>query len=186
MSPEVPISEVELFLGPFSPLASEEAIWGEQMRLHLAVYLSHESPPLPYITSVRAVVLRDGAVLVQEDRGSRHILPGGRRERDESLEATLRREVAEETGWSLGPLTPLGFTHLLHLDSKQPGYAYPHPHFFHRVYVSEALAYAPEDKVDDGYEMGSEFVPITDIDHHSLTPIERVYLVAALRTLQGM
>lgn len=157
-------------------------MWGEQMRLHVAVYLSHETPPLSYITSVRAVVLRDGAVLMQQDRDSRHILPGGRREGNESLECTLRREVGEETGWSLSSLTLLGFIHFHHLDPKPSGYPYPHPDFFHVVYGAQADTFSPEALLDDGYELGSEFVPLAALNQRALKPIERVLLSAAVST----
>jgi 8-oxo-dGTP pyrophosphatase MutT (NUDIX family) len=136
------------------------------------------------VTSVRAVVLRDGSVLVQQDRDSRHVLPGGRREGKESLEATLRREVGEETGWSLGEVEPLGFTHFLHLDLKQPAYTYPHPDFFQLVYVADAIEYSPETRLDDGYEVGSEFLSAAAVRHLPLTQIERTYLDAAL-TIRG-
>jgi ADP-ribose pyrophosphatase YjhB (NUDIX family) len=52
--------------------------------------------------SARAVIVRDGALLLQVCRfGDRlvHILPGGTQEFGEPLDATVRREVLEETGW---------------------------------------------------------------------------------------
>ncbi len=174
-------AELELFLGRHTPFVSESVTWGERMRLRAAAYLSPELPPLRHVTSVRAIVLRGESVLVQQDRDSRHILPGGRREGDESLDATLRRELAEETGWSVGKVEQLGFTHFRHLDRKQPGYAYPHPDFLQIVHVAEASVHSPGARLDDGYEIGSEFILLTDVRRLSLTPIERVYLDAALR-----
>lgn len=175
-------AELDLFLVRCSPVVSEAVVWGERMRLRATAYLSKGAPPLRYVTSVRAVVLCEGSVLVQEDKDSRHVLPGGRREGNESLEITLRREIGEETGWSLGRVEALGFTHFLHLDPKQPGYAYPHPDFFQIVYVAEAVAYSPETRLDDGYEIGSEFLSVAAVRHLPLTRIERVYLDAALRS----
>lgn len=174
-------AELEGFLADQEPLASQAVVWGEQMRLRETAYLSSTAPPRHLVMSVRAVVLRADKVLVQQDRDSRHILPGGRREGEEALEATLRREVREETGWTLGPVTPLGFVHFTHLDPKPRGYAYPHPHFCQCVYAAEATVYTPESKLDDGYEVGTEFVPITAVERRSLTTIERVFLEAALR-----
>lgn len=175
--------ELDSFLVSCSPMVSEAVVWGERMRLRATAYLSQRVPPLRYVTSVRAVVLRKGSVLVQQDRDSRHVLPGGRREGVESIETTLRREVGEETGWSLGEVELLGFTHFLHLDPKQPDYAYPHSDLFHLVHVAEAVAYSPETRLDDGYEIGSEFLSVAAVRHLSLTHIERAYLDAALRTL---
>lgn len=174
-------AELDRFLARCSPKVSEAVVWGERMRLSATAYLSRDTPPLQYVTSVRAVVLRDGSVLVQQDRDSLHVLPGGRREGSESLETTLRREVSEESGWSLCEIVPLGFTHFLHLDPKQPNYTYPHPDFFQLVYVAEAIAYLPETKLDDGYEIGSEFLSVASVRHLALTQIEWIYLDAALQ-----
>jgi ADP-ribose pyrophosphatase YjhB (NUDIX family) len=150
------------------------------MRLRATAYLSSALPPLPLVTSVRAVVLRAGTVLVQQDRDLRHILPGGRREGPETLEETLRREVAEETGWSLGAIHPLGFIHFEHLDPRPAGYAYPHPHFLHRVYAASVGAPVPEAKLDDGYEVGTAFLPIAAVRRLPLKAIERLYLDASV------
>lgn len=173
--------ELERFLIRCTPMVSEAVTWGDHMRLHATAYLGQDAPPLRYVTSVRTVLLRGDSVLVQQDRDSRHILPGGRRERGESLKATLRREVGEETGWSMGEVKQLGFTHFRHLDPMQLGYAYPHPDFFQLVHVVEATQHSPEARLDDGSEIGSEFVLLADVRRLSLTPIERVYLDAALR-----
>lgn len=134
-------AELDHFLTRCTPMVTEAVVWGERMRLRATAYLSQDAPPQRYVTSVRAIVLRGESVLVQQDRDSRHILPGGRREGNESLEATLRREVSEETGWSVGEAAPLGFTHFRHLDPKQPGYRYPHPDFFQLVYVAEGTVH---------------------------------------------
>jgi ADP-ribose pyrophosphatase YjhB (NUDIX family) len=151
-----------------------------RMRLRATAYLSSTLPTLPIVTSVRAVVLRAGTVLFQLDRDSRHILPGDRREGTETLEETLRREVAEETGWSLGAIVPLGFTHFEHLDSEPEGYAHPHPPFLPPdVYVALAGVHVPEAKLDDGYEVGTTFLPIAAVRRLPPKPIERLYQDAA-------
>jgi ADP-ribose pyrophosphatase YjhB (NUDIX family) len=52
--------------------------------------------------SARAVIIRDDALLLQVCHiGDRlvHVLPGGTQEFGEPLDATVRREVLEETGW---------------------------------------------------------------------------------------
>ena len=174
-------AELERFLERHPPLVSETVTWGDQMRLQVTSCLSQDAPPLRYVTSVRAVVLRRGVVLVQQDRDSRHILPGGRREGDEALDATLRREIAEETGWSLGNVDLLGFIHFLHLDPLPPGYRYPYPDFFQLIHVAEAVAYSPETRLDDGYEVGSEFLSLDAARRLPLTEKELRYLDAAMR-----
>jgi 8-oxo-dGTP pyrophosphatase MutT (NUDIX family) len=173
--------DLAAFLANRSPEASETVVWGAEMRLHAVAYLTADPPPLPYVTSVRAVVRRDKLVLVQQDRDSRHILPGGRREEDEPPEATLRREVAEETGWSLGSITPLGVMHFHHLDPKPPGYLYPHPDFCWLVFTAETATFSPETKLDDGYEIGSTFLPPDAARALTLPPCQRAFLDATLR-----
>lgn len=178
--------ELDVFLMRCTPVASEVVEWGERMRLRATAHLAHDLPPLRYVTSVRAVVLRGDSVLVQRDRDSRHILPGGRREGAESLETTLRREIAEETGWSLGNMDRLGFIHFRHLDPMQPEYPYPYPDFFQVVHVADATAFSHETRLDDGYEIGSEFVVLADVRCLPLTPIERIFLDGALGITRSM
>jgi 8-oxo-dGTP pyrophosphatase MutT (NUDIX family) len=173
--------DLDSFLAGCTPRVSEPVVWGERMRLSATAYLGQDAPPLRYVTSVRAIVLRHASVLVQQDRDSRHVLPGGRREGDESLESTLRREVGEETGWVLGKVESLGFTHFVHLDPMPPGYTYPYPDFVQLVRVAEAVTYSPETRLDDGYEVGSELLPVAAVRRLPLTHIERIYLDAALR-----
>ena len=169
-----------VFLAGRVPAAMEVIVWGERMRLRATAYLSDQAPPLPYVTSVRAIVLRQGYVLVQQDRHNRHVIPGGQRQEGESPEATLRREVAEETGWSLGPVSLLGFMHLHHLDPKPRDYAYPYPDFCWLIYVAEAASFSLDAKVDDGYEIASEFLSVEAVRALTLTPCQRAYLDAAL------
>jgi ADP-ribose pyrophosphatase YjhB (NUDIX family) len=124
------------------------------------------------------VVLRGGSVLLQQDRDSHHILPGGRREHDETLEATLRREILEETGWSLGAVRVAGFIHFRHLDPEPPAYPYPYPDFLQLIFAAEAIQYAEAAKLDDGYEVGSEFVSAGTA--FGIVPeIQQMYLRAA-------
>jgi 8-oxo-dGTP pyrophosphatase MutT (NUDIX family) len=174
-------ADLAAFLANRSSIASETVVWGARMRLRAVAYLTADTPPLRYVTSVRAVVRRDGLVLVQQDRDNRHILPGGRREDNELPEATLRREVAEETGWSLGPLTPLGVIDFHHLDPKPPGYAYSHPDFCWLVYTAEATNFSLETRLDDGYEIGSAFLPADAARALALPPCQRALLDAVLK-----
>lgn len=64
--------------------------------------------PPRWAVSAKAVVLRDGAVLLgRNDRGEWE-LPGGRVERGEQPEEAVVREVAEETGLEVAPTALLG------------------------------------------------------------------------------
>ena len=148
-------------------------------------YLGADEPPLRYVTSVRCVVLRGGAVLAQRDRSGIHILPGGRREMGETLEQTLHREVVEETGWRIGPETPLGLRHFRHLSPRPTDYPYPYPEFVQRVYAALAVEYFPQGRLEDGWEMESKFVEIPDVPGLALHAGELAFLAAARLMMQG-
>lgn len=63
--------------------------------------------PPTWPVSVKGVAVAGGRVLLLENERAEWELPGGRIERsDATPEATLEREIAEETGWSVeaGPL----------------------------------------------------------------------------------
>ena len=107
-------------------------------------------------------------------------MTGGRREPGETLEETLRREVLEETGWTLRAPTPLGFLHFRHLSPRPPGHPYPHPDFVQVVYRARAGSYDPEARMADDHELGSDFRPLAAVRALALTPHEQLYLAAAL------
>lgn len=143
------------------PVARGSVVWGkegeERWPLDVAGYLTKAVPPLAYVTSVRALVLRGDALLVMEDEAGLHILPGGRREPGEAIEETVRREVLEESGWTLrlGPL--LGVTHFRHRgpEPRRPvdgPYHYPFPDFLNLVYLAEGLVYDGARLLPNAYE----------------------------------
>ncbi len=170
---------LQAFLAPLVGQVTEIYQW-PLARFAVNTYLHTTPPPITCITSVRAVVLRDGAVLVVRDPTSYHILPGGRREAGERLAETVTREVLEETGWQieLGPL--LGFKHFQYLTSPPTEISVPQSDFAQLVYVATAVAYRPEAIEQDGYELGAEFVPLTQITQVALMENERLFLQAAL------
>jgi ADP-ribose pyrophosphatase YjhB (NUDIX family) len=166
------------FLAGRVPEAEEAARWGSTS-LRVESYLGDKMPPVELVTSVRAVVLRGCEVLVVRDPDGLHITPGGRREPGESLEETLRREVLEETGWTVEETHLLGFGRFRHLGPEPPGYRYPYPVFLHLVYVARAGSYLPEAREKDGYELASGFFPIERVRMLSLRATQRVFLLAA-------
>ena len=92
--------DLAAFLGPQTPFAEEMVTWATGT-MRLACYLTDRTPPRRYVTSARALVTDGDRVLVVQDPSSRHIMPGGRLEPNETPEDALRREVLEETGWRL-------------------------------------------------------------------------------------
>lgn len=160
------------------PHAEEEVVWSETMRLHVSYYVTPDPPPKDLVTSARAIVVRGGEVLVCRNVDSVHALPGGRREPDETLEETLRREIAEETGWRIAAPRPLGVVHLRHLLPKPPDYPYPYPDFLWAIFRADADVADPELRVPDGYELESRFEPV-DRALELVDLGSRVYVLAA-------
>ncbi len=152
-------------------------MWGVSP-LRLSWYLTTAAPPPALVTSVRALVLRDDAVLVLREPDGR--IPGGRCKVGESLAETVRREVLEETGWVLGPLAPLGCLHLHNLGPEPPGAPYPYPDVFQPVWCAAPVAYRPEAMVFDEWVISSAFVPLSEALLLPLRPGDRALLIAAL------
>lgn len=173
-----------LFLNTQAPVAEEEVAWLQgTLPLRARSYLTEKHPPLEYVTSARAIVLRDDSVLTIRDPHGVHITPGGRREPGEALMETVRREVLEETGWTLSTLLPLGFRHFHHLNPRPEGYRYPHPDFFDVLYAALAEEFLPEAREVDGWELGASFQPVGEVAATDLTPGERFFLRAAWERL---
>ena len=154
------------FLNKRTPLAEETAVWpwqDRQMPLRIRAYAGQELPPLDYVGSVRALLFRDDQIMVIRDVWNHyHIVPGGRREDGESLAETLRREIVEETGWTLRDPKLLGFLHFHHLSPKPEGFPHHHPDFFQPVYVAQADHFIPEAQITGDIEAEAIFRPIAE------------------------
>jgi 8-oxo-dGTP pyrophosphatase MutT (NUDIX family) len=107
--------------------------------LVLSCFLTEKQPPLELIVSARAVLIApDGMVFVFDDQGP-HVLPGGRRQKEEAVLAALAREIREEVGCDiLGVPTPLGCFELRNQGPRPEGYPYPYPRNFHVVFRASA------------------------------------------------
>lgn len=175
-------ARLDELLARHAPFDESELEWPGGVRLRIRGYLTDETPPLAYVSSVRAVVLRGDDVLFFRDRGGRaHLLPGGRREEDEPVEATLRREVREETGWEIGALRPLGFIHFRHLTPKPPDYRYPYPDFVWLVYAAEAEHNTPGAPIVDEWVVESGLVAVDEARRLEIERGELLFLEQALR-----
>ncbi len=150
------------------------------MPLQIVAYLGQGAVPLAYVTSVRSLVFRADTLLVMRNHDSTHIVPGGRREKGEHLEDTVRREVLEEAGWTIHSPAVLGFMHFHHLAPKPEGYVFPYPDFLQVVYMAQAEAYSPDTKLPDDYEIEATYLPLAAVHSLPLTVSEQVYLAAAL------
>src|SRR5262249_37373921 len=165
---------------PNSRAEAEEIVHWDDLRPQVTSYHCSEVPPLAFVTSVRAIVLNDAAVMLVRAPDGTHILPGGRRESGESLTDTLMREVLEETGWTIDQLQLLGVKHYAHLTPIPPDYRYPYPDFVQIIYRAHAQQYLPDVREIDGYELETKFIPIADALRLPLAPSDHMWLRTAL------
>ena len=175
---------LETFIQQYIPIAEETARWENgTINLRITNYLSDALPPLNFVTSVRAIVLKDENVLVVRTLSGLHIEPGGRREAGETLLQTLQREVLEEAGWTIEHVQLLGFKHLHHLTPVPQGYSYVSPDFCQLIYAARAHSYRPEAVRTDDIEIETFFYPIAEVQTLHLKPAEIVYLETAQKIL---
>jgi ADP-ribose pyrophosphatase YjhB (NUDIX family) len=167
------------FLAQYQPQTTDRVTWGS-LRLQVTSYRCAAVPPLEWITSVRAIVCTDRAVLLVRDPDGHHILPGGRREANETLVQTVQREVLEETGWEIAQPQLLGFTHFHHLDAKPVDYPYPYPDFVQLIFAARPAQYHAAARDSHGYERESQLVDLATLTMESLSPAEQQFLRVAV------
>ncbi|GEM_PF-852770 len=172
--------DLAAFLSGRSARVTETITWPGGLELRVAAYLDTAMPPRADVTSVRCIVLNAGTVLVMRDPGGSHILPGGRRERGEALEATLRRELMEEAGCTVQMPRLLGWLHYHHLSSRPEGYAYPYPDFAQLVYWAEVADFLPDLRQRDDVELDAAFAPLSGVRSLGLAGWQLLFLNAAL------
>jgi 8-oxo-dGTP pyrophosphatase MutT (NUDIX family) len=157
-------------------------LWQEDLPFEVVMYLTSQFEPGWRFSSARAVVLFENRqVLVVRDPSSVHILPGGRIEADETIEQALRRELAEETGWSIKDPRPLGVLHYHHLG---PGLERQRlPDFLQAVFAAQADSFEPAMRETEGHELDAQVMDIVKARLLPLTQRERLLLDAAILAL---
>ncbi len=173
-------SPVEAFIRQFIPDSDDTETWGV-LPLRIRSYAVAEVPPLESISSVRCVVLSGESVLAMDNPDGWALLPGGRREADETLLETLHRELLEESGWTISDPVLLGFIHYQHLGPKPVDYRYPYPVFTQVVYTARAVTEYPDKRMDDPFEQPAHFIRVSEARTLNLRGRDRVFLEAALR-----
>lgn len=180
--------DLAAFLNNRKPLAEAWPVWGNgRVPLRQHTYLSPGFPLDHYVSSARAILFRGDEVMVVLGHDQQpYVVPGGRRELGESIEATLHREVLEETGWRLAQTCFLGFVHFCHLGSKPEAYPYPFPDFVQVIYTAVADAYHPEAICLDDYVTSACFYPLAEVFAMNLEPDQTTLLTAALKQYEAM
>lgn len=158
---------------------SEEVVSWPPSQLRLRSYITTLLPPDDLIVSVRAVIRIQEAALLVRNSDEQHILPGGRREANETFEDTVKREVLEESGWSVIIKQLLGVRHFRHLTPRPPKYVYPYPDFFQLVYLAQPLHYRANYRQEGEYEENAQFVAREELTTILLAPDQHVWLRAS-------
>lgn len=181
-SNSVIMSTLTDFLDLLEPEYEEVTVWSQgKFPLRVVSYFCAEVPPLEFVMSVRGVVVSDSHALVLRNCDETHIVPGGRREKGETLEETLRREILEETGWATANYQMLGIWHFHHLAPKPNDFPYLYPDFLHILYAARPTEYLPDTRLKDDYELECRFVPLEEVKTLKLQqPSQLLFLQAAL------
>ncbi len=168
------------FLSPLTAFEEETQFWESVGTMRISCYLTDKMPPIRDVSSARAVVIDGDRVLLVQDPDESHIIPGGRLEPDETPEDAMRREVIEETGWSLMFCTPIGLLHFTHVRAIHEGQTHL-PDFLQVVYAAIPGKHHPELMETDGYEIGAEFVSIDQVRQMTLGTGQETYIETAIR-----
>jgi 8-oxo-dGTP pyrophosphatase MutT (NUDIX family) len=154
------IASFEAQLAAREPIVDAEVTW-PSARLRARTFIGPFDFPSELLISARAVVFKGSrVVVVDEIHGERHIEPGGGIELGETVEQAVRREVAEESGWSVGALKPLGFHYLEPLTPTPPNSMRRWGPMVHAVFVTEAERYSRAARDMTQIETGSRLTSI--------------------------
>jgi 8-oxo-dGTP pyrophosphatase MutT (NUDIX family) len=154
------IASFETELAARKPIADAEVTW-PSARLRKRTFADGFRFPPELLISARAVVFKDSrVVVVDEIHGERHIEPGGGIEPGETVEQAVRREVAEESGWSVRALKPLGFHYLEPLTPKPAHSTRRWGAVVHAIFVTEAQSYSRAARDTTQIETGSRLTSI--------------------------
>ena len=119
--------------------------------------------------SAKAIVINNGKILVNrcESRfGEYYTLPGGGQKTGEMLTETVRRELLEETGYSVTPLRLSGIYERVS-EGRDEGMC-------HKIYFIFLCRLNSGSHVDpsetDRFQIGTDWVPLREIGSRNLFP----------------
>ena len=119
--------------------------------------------------SAKAVVINNGKLLVNRCRsrfGDYYTLPGGGQRTGEMLPETVRRELLEETGYSVTPIRLSGIYERLS-GSRDDG----QNHKIYFIFLCRLENGTPAEPTEtDRYQTGIEWIPMRDIASCNLFP----------------
>ena len=176
--------DLDKFLSRHERVSQTTAEWRSGVELVISGYLCSEAPPADLVSSVRAIVFEEDRVLVMRNLDGIHIVPGGRVEEGETFEETLTRELLEEAGVEVRLGVQIGLVHLRHTTPQPKGYPYLYPDFLWPVFVAQVAGRRPDAKVDDGYEIASQFLPLQEVRSLGMEDHEKVFLEAAVKAVR--
>ncbi len=172
---------LDKFLSRHSRISRNTAQWPKGIELEVSGYLCSEAPPADLVSSVRAIVFKDDRMLVIRYLDGIYILPGGRVEDGETHVETLQRELLEEAGAEIRVVVQFGLIHLKDTTPMPKGHPCPYPDFLWPIYVASFVTSRPEARVEDGYELSPEFMPLQEVRGLALDGHDRVFLEEAVR-----
>ena len=160
--------------------------WPIQGPLRLRLSLASDLPPPQVTSSFLAIVVNFHSQVLylwpsQSSGSIAHLLIGGRAKSNETPEATVIREVGEETGWRVLPSRMIGFRHFFHLGPRSEQSDRPYPDFVQPIYAVSALDFdrsllVQEDQID------AEFIDFAAAER-KLDLAQRPLLQAAVNDL---
>ncbi len=134
---------------------------------------SPDPPGLRKRNSSKAVVIRDGRVLLTRNRAGEedfHLLPGGGQRFGETLHETLVREVLEETGYSVEPgrlLLVREYIAANHEFAEEEGDVHQVEHIFRAVLKNPK----PSGQTSpDAWQTGVDWMPLEDVGKAKIYP----------------
>lgn len=119
--------------------------------------------------SAKAIVLHDGKILVNRCMskfGEYYALPGGGQNTGEMLSETVRRELLEETGYSVVPLRLSGIYERIS-EGRRDGNSHK-IYFIFLCRLESTERKAPTET--DRFQIGFEWIPVREVHRANLFP----------------